>query len=354
MNQRDFRLSTRTRNCLQRERIQTVGELAQLKAADILAWQGAGKKTLDELRSLLSSVGLVFSGDAEPVMEAASPDVLQQLLVLPPREPARKAHSILLKQAPSELQRRLVAHVRDFPLSARAHAILKAAHITFVGDLVQMTPKGPGAYANTGKRTVAEFEALLNNQGLKLGIEIPDWSREDAVLLRSSFQGEFLKEARERSSQALTRLGGSPKYLDEELRRIAGALETGRNLELLIKLWGWNGEEPRTLESVGQELGLTRERVRQIEARAIERLKDYTFDAPHVRLALTEVRKRTPALHAQIPFFLKKSGIASNLFSVAALRKAAELLGLKWPFAAIPSGSESLIVIEGGELTAGE
>jgi len=37
--------------------------------------------------------------------------------------------------------------------------------------------------------------------------------------------------------------------------------------------FGLSGEEPRTLESIGRQLGLTRERVRQIEAAALGRLR---------------------------------------------------------------------------------
>jgi RNA polymerase primary sigma factor len=37
--------------------------------------------------------------------------------------------------------------------------------------------------------------------------------------------------------------------------------------------FGLSGEEPRTLESIGRQLGLTRERVRQIEAAALARLR---------------------------------------------------------------------------------
>ncbi|MDO8475063.1 MAG: sigma-70 family RNA polymerase sigma factor [Candidatus Rokubacteria bacterium] len=56
---------------------------------------------------------------------------------------------------------------------------------------------------------------------------------------------------------------------------LAGVLrdlpDTERNV--LELRFGLEGEEPRTLESIGRQLGLTRERVRQIEAAALGRLR---------------------------------------------------------------------------------
>jgi RNA polymerase primary sigma factor len=66
---------------------------------------------------------------------------------------------------------------------------------------------------------------------------------------------------------------------------LAGALKTREDLAGVLRdlpgaernvlelRFGLQGEEPRTLESIGRQLGLTRERVRQIEAAALGRLR---------------------------------------------------------------------------------
>jgi len=58
----------------------------------------------------------------------------------------------------------------------------------------------------------------------------------------------------------------------EVLRRAVGQLPE-REQEVLKRRYGLNGDrDPASLEAIGKELGLTRERVRQIEASALERL----------------------------------------------------------------------------------
>ena len=50
--------------------------------------------------------------------------------------------------------------------------------------------------------------------------------------------------------------------------------------------FGLDGNAPRTLEDVGAELGITRERVRQLESRALGMLRT---TAPHLQLHLRVV-----------------------------------------------------------------
>jgi RNA polymerase primary sigma factor len=58
----------------------------------------------------------------------------------------------------------------------------------------------------------------------------------------------------------------------EEVSKALGVLEE-RECKVLILRFGIGGNQPRTLSSVGAELGITRERVRQIENRALGKLR---------------------------------------------------------------------------------
>jgi RNA polymerase sigma factor (sigma-70 family) len=52
---------------------------------------------------------------------------------------------------------------------------------------------------------------------------------------------------------------------------------------VITRRFGLDGQPPRTLEQVGDELGITRERVRQIESRALAELRS---QAPQLHLYL--------------------------------------------------------------------
>jgi RNA polymerase primary sigma factor len=67
-----------------------------------------------------------------------------------------------------------------------------------------------------------------------------------------------------------------------ELATALGALNPRMRL-VLSRRFGLDGEPPQTLEQVGESLGITRERVRQLESRALRELRSV---APGLQLYL--------------------------------------------------------------------
>ena len=60
----------------------------------------------------------------------------------------------------------------------------------------------------------------------------------------------------------------------EDLLRVLETLSL-RERKVLELRFGLKGEHPRTLEEVGERFGVTRERIRQVEAKTLNRLKNY-------------------------------------------------------------------------------
>ena len=85
---------------------------------------------------------------------------------------------------------------------------------------------------------------------------------EDSIL------GDFIEDTTQLSpvDQA------SRELLKESLEEVFATLSE-REAKVLKLRFGLNGSKPMTLEEVGREFGVTRERIRQIEAKALRKLK---------------------------------------------------------------------------------
>ncbi|HPM14155.1 MAG TPA: sigma-70 family RNA polymerase sigma factor, partial [Candidatus Dojkabacteria bacterium] len=69
----------------------------------------------------------------------------------------------------------------------------------------------------------------------------------------------------------------SSEYLKNQLRDILDSLQD-RERKVLSLRFGLTDGVSRTLEEVGREFGVTRERIRQIEAKALKKLKEKSSD----------------------------------------------------------------------------
>lgn len=95
-----------------------------------------------------------------------------------------------------------------------------------------------------------------------ISLETPIGEEEDSCL------GDFIPD--EDATSPIEQISNT--ILKETLQEVISSLPA-REARVLELRFGLNGSKPMTLEEVGREFGVTRERIRQIEAKAIRKLK---------------------------------------------------------------------------------
>ncbi|MCK9225537.1 MAG: RNA polymerase sigma factor RpoD/SigA [Candidatus Muirbacterium halophilum] len=97
-----------------------------------------------------------------------------------------------------------------------------------------------------------------------LSLDIPVKTEDDSVF------GDFIEDQKfEKPDDQVF-----DKILKEEIRKVLSEL-TEQESEVIILRFGLEDDEPKTLEQIGKVIGVTRERVRQVEVKALVKLKNY-------------------------------------------------------------------------------
>jgi DNA-directed RNA polymerase subunit alpha len=144
----DFELSVRSRNCLQKMGITTLGDLARCTEQELLSSKNFGETSLVEIRDMLRSKGLELGQFAH---EKAEP------------EPSLDFESM----SPDE-QALLERPISDLNLSVRARKCMVRLSITTVGELIRKTGDDLLECKNFGVTSLNEVREKLSQHGLKL------------------------------------------------------------------------------------------------------------------------------------------------------------------------------------------
>ncbi|MAT68855.1 MAG: RNA polymerase subunit alpha domain protein [Planctomycetaceae bacterium] len=144
----DFELSVRSRNCLQKMGIMTLGDLTETTEQELLSSKNFGETSLVEIREMLSSKGLELGQFAqnkwkeEPVYEDTSMSDDERALLDRP--------------------------IADLNLSVRARKCMVRLGLTTIGELLRRTGDDLLECKNFGVTSLNEVREKLTTHGLKL------------------------------------------------------------------------------------------------------------------------------------------------------------------------------------------
>lgn len=143
----DFELSVRSRNCLKKMKILTLGDLLKTTEAELLSYKNFGETSLQEIKKILEGkglwlgMGLEDSGGVKPI----DPTIASQA-----------SPEILNKQ------------IEDLELSVRARRALERLGVKTVIDLINKTEAELLGCKNFGVTSLNEIKERLEGLGLTL------------------------------------------------------------------------------------------------------------------------------------------------------------------------------------------
>jgi len=144
----DFELSVRSRNCLKKMNIRSLGDLLRTSEQELLSFKNFGETSLNEIKALLSSKGLRLGQAAEGG----------------PAAPVRRVPASIGNVAPELLTK----SVADMELSVRSRKALQRLNINTFADLAQRTEDELLGCKNFGATSLSEIKQQLTHFGMTL------------------------------------------------------------------------------------------------------------------------------------------------------------------------------------------
>jgi DNA-directed RNA polymerase subunit alpha len=147
----DFELSVRSRNCLRKMNIRTLGDLTRTTEAALLASKNFGETSLSEIKEMMTSKGLRLGMALE-----GGERVANEMRADPIEELSQEEKAMLAKP------------INDLNLSVRARKCMTKLGIQTVGELLVHTGDELMECKNFGVTSLNEVREKLSELGLKL------------------------------------------------------------------------------------------------------------------------------------------------------------------------------------------
>jgi DNA-directed RNA polymerase subunit alpha len=144
----DFELSVRSRNCLKKMNIRTLGDLLKTTEQELLSYKNFGETSLNEIKALLAQKGLRLGQSADDGKGGAP-----------------RSATAVEGDVPPEL---LAKGVSDLELSVRSRKALQRLNINSLGELAARTEDELLGCKNFGQTSLNEIKQQLAAHGMSL------------------------------------------------------------------------------------------------------------------------------------------------------------------------------------------
>ena len=334
-------LSVRTWNCLNTLNIKYLGELVQYTPAKLMQIHAFGKRSLQELKALFAEVNLPLGLQIpEWTPHFIGPLPIEGADLSAVGEPEK---DWLTPTQKTFLAQRLL----QFHLSDRAVAIVQSSGIVRVGDLAIRSADEAKTLVGSDQVALRELSGLLASEQLHFGVIVPGWSAE----LAADWEKAFPEETHGLRDRHAVQMPDSPpadrQRLEDELEnlvRLTFKNASDRNVSVVVRFFGFDGTGKKTLEEVGQSIGVTRERVRQIISEFTRRVHGRSMYLPIFRLACNHIREKLPGTPHMISQSLHKERITRTEFDVSGIVAILKLLEEEDLFDIVSVGEGTLAV----------
>lgn len=130
------------------------------------------------------------------------------------------------------------------------------------------------------------------------------------------------------AAELIARIEAMPTLtVEEELIEIFASTPYERNRKILIGYYGWEDAKQHTLTEIGQQFGITRERIRQVCAKLTRKHKDIDrILAPVMDRTLAMIEKKLPASAAKLEAELVETGLTKIGIRLGSIAVGAKLL----------------------------
>ncbi len=219
----------------------------------------------------------------------------------------------------------LLATLEEIGLPERMVTAMNRDGIRLVGELVQLRQSEILRKRGLGVKSLQLAKEILRGLGLSSGMALKGWNSDRA----SEARGKMGRELRKVLFGLVKAEWSEHESLESELRSLLLEASDERNAEMLTLFFGFNEVGPQTLECTGQRYGLTRERVRQIAARAESRIASIWRPTEHLFAArdLLNSGLARPFSASEFAAAAKESGITESAIHVDGVIRALNLVG---------------------------